>query len=134
MIFDVGNWLWKSNFSIFWHLSITPIRKIQWFPLNTVGFYPKKILILYPSLYTQFTAISFYPSLLKDRFFLDWPSFATIEINKYLELFYFHTSFVFTRYLFSQHIHFSWNAGVWKWFHPIVDSLQKHLCILLLHS
>ena len=28
MIFDVENWIWKS-FGTFWHLSITPILKIQ---------------------------------------------------------------------------------------------------------
>ena len=28
MIFDVENWLWKSDFGTFWHLTITPIRKI----------------------------------------------------------------------------------------------------------
>ena len=50
MIFDVENWLWKSNFGTFWHLPITPLRKIQWFHLTTVDFYPKSVLILYPSL------------------------------------------------------------------------------------
>ena len=26
---DLENWLWKSNFGIFWHLPINPILKIQ---------------------------------------------------------------------------------------------------------
>ena len=34
MIFDVENWLWKSDFGTFWHFSITPIHKIQWFHFN----------------------------------------------------------------------------------------------------
>ena len=29
MIFDIENWLWKSNFGTFWHLPIVPILKIQ---------------------------------------------------------------------------------------------------------
>ena len=34
MIFDIENWLWKSNFGTFWHLPTTPIHKIQQFPLD----------------------------------------------------------------------------------------------------
>ena len=34
MIFDLENWLWKSNFGTFWHLPINPILKIQQFPLS----------------------------------------------------------------------------------------------------
>ena len=34
MIFDIENWLWKSNFGTFWHLPTTPILKIQYFPLG----------------------------------------------------------------------------------------------------
>ena len=34
MIFDVENWLWKSNFGTFWHVPTTPILKIQWFYLT----------------------------------------------------------------------------------------------------
>ena len=29
IIFDIENWLWKSNFGTFWHLPIKPIFKIQ---------------------------------------------------------------------------------------------------------
>ena len=29
IIFEIGNWLWKSNFGTFWHLPINPILKIQ---------------------------------------------------------------------------------------------------------
>ena len=31
MIFDLENWLWKSNFGTFWQLTTTPILKIQSF-------------------------------------------------------------------------------------------------------
>ena len=31
MIFDIENWLWKSNFGTFWHLSITSILKFNHF-------------------------------------------------------------------------------------------------------
>ena len=34
MIFDIGNWLWKSNFGTYWQLAINPKLKIQWFPLG----------------------------------------------------------------------------------------------------
>ena len=47
IIFDIKNWLWKSNFVTFWHLPITPMLKI-W--VRSVDFYPKTFLILYPSL------------------------------------------------------------------------------------
>ena len=29
MLFDVENWLWKSDFGTFWHLLITPITKFN---------------------------------------------------------------------------------------------------------
>ena len=45
MIFDVKNWLWKSNFCTLWHLPIPPIHKIQWFYLTTVNFQPKTFLL-----------------------------------------------------------------------------------------
>ena len=32
MIFDIENWLWKSNFGTLWHLPVSPINKIQKFP------------------------------------------------------------------------------------------------------
>ena len=34
MIFDIENWLWKSNFGTFWQLAINPKLKIQSFPLG----------------------------------------------------------------------------------------------------
>ena len=34
IIFDVENWLWKSNVGTFWHLPINPFLKIQWFLLS----------------------------------------------------------------------------------------------------
>jgi hypothetical protein len=34
MIFDIENWLWKSKFGTFWHLLITPILNIPYFPLG----------------------------------------------------------------------------------------------------
>ena len=37
-IFDVENWVWKSDIGTFWHLPITSIRQIQWFHLTTVNF------------------------------------------------------------------------------------------------
>ena len=43
IIFNVENWLWKSDFGTFWHLPITPILKIQWFHLTTVDFQPKNL-------------------------------------------------------------------------------------------
>ena len=52
-IFDIENWLWKSNFG----LLITPIGKIKWFHLTTVNFYPKTFLILYPSFKNSTTGI-----------------------------------------------------------------------------
>ena len=47
---QIENWLWKSNFGTFWHLSITAICKIQWFHFNRVDFLPNFFLILYFSL------------------------------------------------------------------------------------
>jgi hypothetical protein len=41
MIFDIENWLWKSNFSTFWYLLITPILKIQSFPFGMLIFRQK---------------------------------------------------------------------------------------------
>ena len=41
MIFDIENWLWKSNFGTFCHLSITPILKIQKFSFGYVDFRQK---------------------------------------------------------------------------------------------
>ena len=58
MIFDVENWLRKSDFGTFWHLPITPIGKIQWFHLTTVDFMPKTFLILYISLENSTTGIA----------------------------------------------------------------------------
>ena len=42
-IFDMENWLWKSNlnFVTFWQLAITPILKIQSFPLGMLIFKQK---------------------------------------------------------------------------------------------
>ena len=48
MIFDVKNWLGKSDFGTFWHLLITSVWKIQWFQWTTDDFLPKTFLILYP--------------------------------------------------------------------------------------
>ena len=58
MIFDLENWLWKSDFGTFWHLPITPFLKIQWFPLTTVDFQPKTFLLLYPSFENSTTDIA----------------------------------------------------------------------------
>ena len=37
MIFDIENWLWKSNFGTFWHLPISPILKIQSFSFGYIN-------------------------------------------------------------------------------------------------
>ena len=34
MIFDIENWLWKSNFGTLWQLTINPKLKIQKIPLG----------------------------------------------------------------------------------------------------
>ena len=34
LIFDIDNWLWKSNFGIFWQLAISAKLKIQSFSLS----------------------------------------------------------------------------------------------------
>ena len=39
IIFDIDNWLRKSNFGTFWHLPINPIHKIQSFPLSLLIFF-----------------------------------------------------------------------------------------------
>ena len=50
MIFDIDNWLWKSNFGTFWQLAINPTLKTQnsiisfWY----VNSHAKIFLILYP--------------------------------------------------------------------------------------
>ena len=54
-IFDVENWLWKSNFGTFWHLLITPIS-INSFDYS--WFFAKTFLILYPSLENSTTGIA----------------------------------------------------------------------------
>ena len=38
MIFDIENWLWKSNFGTFWQLPITPIFK------RTIQLYAPKLI------------------------------------------------------------------------------------------
>ena len=44
MIFDIENWLWKSNFGIFWQLAITQISIISF---EYVDSQAKIFLILY---------------------------------------------------------------------------------------
>ena len=47
IIFDIENWLWKSNFSTFWKLAINQKLKMQNFPFGTyVASYAKIFLIL----------------------------------------------------------------------------------------
>ena len=64
MIFDIENWLWKSNFDTFLHLAITPILKIQQFHLTTVDLKPKTFLILYPFLENSTTGIAIFLTIL----------------------------------------------------------------------
>ena len=61
IIFDLEN----SDFGTFWHLSITPIHKVQWFHLTTVVFLSKTFLILYPSLENSTTGIAISPTLMQ---------------------------------------------------------------------
>ena len=41
LIFNIENWFWKSNQGTFWQLPITPILKIQSFPLGVLIFKQK---------------------------------------------------------------------------------------------
>ena len=41
MIFDIENWLWKSNFGTFWQLAVNPKLKIQSFSLGMLIFRQK---------------------------------------------------------------------------------------------
>ena len=43
MIFDIENWLWKSNFGTFWKLAINPKLKIQQFSLGMNWFLGKNL-------------------------------------------------------------------------------------------
>ena len=47
-IFDIENWLWKSNFGTFWHLLITPILIIQQFSLGMLIFRQKSFQFCTP--------------------------------------------------------------------------------------
>ena len=49
MIFDIENWLWKSNFGIFWHLPATTICKTQKFPLGLLILRQKSFQICTPA-------------------------------------------------------------------------------------
>ena len=75
MIFDIENWLWKSNFGTFWQLAINPKLKTQNSKFNNFlwvcWFLGKNIfLILYPLLENSTTRIAIlYRNLLKGLWF-----------------------------------------------------------------
>ena len=52
-ILDKKNWLWMLNFGPFWHLPITPILKVQSFPLGVLIFRQKYFQFCTPRLKTQ---------------------------------------------------------------------------------
>jgi hypothetical protein len=58
MIFDIENWLWKSNFGIFLQLAINPKLKIQQFPFGMLILRQKILLILYPPFENSTTRIA----------------------------------------------------------------------------
>ena len=60
MIFDIENWLWKSNFGTFWQLAINPKLKTQnsIISFGYVDSYAKIFLILYPPLKNSTTHIA----------------------------------------------------------------------------
>ena len=55
MIFDVENWLWKSNVGTYWHLSNSQISIISF---GCVDFKAEIFLILYPFLENSTTRIA----------------------------------------------------------------------------
>ena len=64
IIFDIENWLWKSNFGTFWHLPTAPIFKIQEFPLGKLILRQKSFLFCTPRLKTrQPTLPYFWPQM-----------------------------------------------------------------------
>ena len=63
MIFDVENWLWKSNVGTFWHLSNSPISIIS---LGWVDFKAEIFLILYTFLENSTTRIAI-PDVNEDK-------------------------------------------------------------------
>ena len=87
----------KFSFGTFWHLPITPICKIQWFPLTAVDLETKNFLILYTSLENSTTGIDlmkiflFYASLN----ICIWISWLRCPFSLLTQKFYLHLLFIF---------------------------------------
>ena len=92
MIFDIENWLWKSNFGTFWQLAINPKLKTQnsIISFEYVDFSAKNLLILYPPFENSTTRIAIMKNIVKHCEYFFWYVFEnTINLLWHCQITYF---------------------------------------------